>query len=63
MWTKKNRRRYERRGLRYESDLTDEEYALIEQFLPPERHAAHKRPPQRLHYVAPQRPDCKFWLH
>ena len=37
MWTKKNRRRYERRGLRYESDLTDEEYALIEQFLPPER--------------------------
>src|SRR5215468_6794050 len=37
MWTKKNRRRYERRGLRYESDLTDEEYALIEQFLPAER--------------------------
>ena len=37
MWTKKNRRRYERRGLRYESDLTDEEYALIEAFLPPER--------------------------
>src|SRR5215470_10475240 len=37
MWTKKNRRRYERRGLRYESDLTDEEYTLIEQFLPPER--------------------------
>jgi hypothetical protein len=34
-----NRRRYERRcrGLRYQSDLTDEEYALIEQFLPPER--------------------------
>jgi len=37
MWTKKNRRRYERRGLRYESDLTDEEYALIEHFLPAER--------------------------
>src|SRR3974377_1985602 len=37
MWTKKNRARYERKGLRYESDLTDEEYALIEQFLPPER--------------------------
>jgi hypothetical protein len=34
--SKKNRRRYERRGLRYESDLTDEEYALIEQF-PPKR--------------------------
>jgi transposase len=37
MWTKKNRARYERKSLRYESDLTDEEYALIENFLPPER--------------------------
>ena len=34
MWTTKNRARYERKGLRYESDLTDEEYALIE---PPDR--------------------------
>ena len=32
MWTTKNRARYERKGLRYESDLTDEEYALIEPF-------------------------------
>jgi hypothetical protein len=30
MWTTKNRARYERKGLRYESDLTDEEYTLIE---------------------------------
>jgi transposase len=37
MWTTKNRARYERKGLRYESDLTDEEYALIEPLLPPER--------------------------
>ena len=37
MWTAENRARYERKGLRYESDLTDEEYALIEPFLPPER--------------------------
>src|SRR6516225_8879580 len=37
MWTAENRVCYERRGLRYESDLTDEEYALIEQLLPPER--------------------------
>ena len=37
LWTKKNRRRYERRGLRYESNLSDEEYVLIESFLPPER--------------------------
>jgi transposase len=37
MWTTRNRARYERKGLRYESDLTDEEYALIEPLLPPER--------------------------
>jgi len=37
MWTTKNRARYERKGLRYPSDLTDEEYALIEPFLPAER--------------------------
>ena len=37
MWTAKNRARYERKGLRYESDLTDEEFALIASFLPPER--------------------------
>jgi transposase len=35
--TTRNRARYERKGLRYESDLTDEEYALIEPLLPPER--------------------------
>ena len=33
----KNRERYERKGLRYPSDLTDEEWALIEPFLPVER--------------------------
>ena len=37
MWTKDNRARYERTGLRYPSDLTDEEWALIEPFLPPPR--------------------------
>jgi transposase len=37
MWTNKNRARYECMGLRYPSDLTDEEYTLIEPFLPPER--------------------------
>ena len=42
MWTKKNRARYERKGLRYESDLTDEEYALIEDFLPPERSVSRR---------------------
>src|SRR5262247_1705446 len=42
MWTTKNRARYERKGLRYESDLTDEEYALIEDFLPPERSVSRR---------------------
>jgi transposase len=37
MGTIKNRVLYERGGLKYPSDLTDEEYALIERFLPPER--------------------------
>jgi hypothetical protein len=42
MWTTKNHARYERKGLRYEGDLTDEEYALIEPFLPPERNASRR---------------------
>ena len=29
MWTNENRARYDRRGLRYPSDLTDEEWMLI----------------------------------
>ena len=40
--TKENRKRYERKGLRYESDLTDEEFALIEPFLPPERSVSRR---------------------
>ena len=37
MWTAENRRRYERKGRRYPSDLTDEEWALVEPHLPPAR--------------------------
>jgi transposase len=33
-WTETTRRRYRREGLRYASDLTDGEWALIEPFLP-----------------------------
>lgn len=33
-WTKITRRKYRRDGLRYASDLTDEEWALIEPLLP-----------------------------
>lgn len=42
MWTRENRRRYDRKGLRYESDLTDEEWALVEPLLPPERKVSRR---------------------
>ena len=38
MWTAENRGRYERKG-RYPSDVTDEEWALVEPHLPPQRSA------------------------
>jgi hypothetical protein len=37
MWTAENRGNYERTAARYPSDVTDEEWALIEPHLPPER--------------------------
>jgi transposase len=35
MWTPATRRQHSRTGLRYETDVTDAEWALIEPFLPP----------------------------
>ena len=35
MWTEITRRKYERGGQRYASDLTDGEWALIEPHYPP----------------------------
>lgn len=43
MWTAKNRARYERRGLRYPSDLTDEEWDYVEPLIPPAKHGGRKR--------------------
>jgi transposase len=43
MWTKENRRRYDRSSLRYESDLTDDEWAEIAPLLPPARPGGNKR--------------------
>ena len=37
MWTKKNRARYDRSKLRYPSDLTAEEWQLVEPLIPPRR--------------------------
>jgi transposase len=43
MWTAKNRGRYDRGELRYPSDLTDEEWALVEPLIPPAKRGGGKR--------------------
>ena len=43
MWTTENRRRYDRNCLRYPSDLTDEEWKLVEALIPPAKRGGDKR--------------------
>ena len=43
MWTKKNRGQYDRSKLRYPSDLTDEEWALIGPLIPAAKPGGNKR--------------------
>ena len=43
MWTRENRGLYDRKGLRYPSDLSDPEWALIEPFIPPAKRGGRKR--------------------
>src|SRR5277367_1183506 len=43
MWTSENRARYDRGLLRYPSDLTDEEWRLIESGIPPAKRGGNKR--------------------
>jgi transposase len=43
MWTSKNRARYDRSKLRYPSDLTDDEWALIGPLIPPAKRGGNKR--------------------
>ena len=43
MWTKKNRGRYDRSKLRYPSDLTEEEWALVSPEIPPAKRGGNKR--------------------
>ena len=38
MWTPEHRRAADRHGLRYPSDLSDAEWALVEPLIPPARH-------------------------
>ena len=42
MWTRENRGLYDRKGLRYPSDLSDPEWALIEPFIPPAKIVQHE---------------------
>ena len=43
MWTKANRGKYNRDGLRYPSDLTDAEWVLVEPLIPPAKRGGRKR--------------------
>ena len=43
MWTNENRARYDRSRLRYPSDLTDDEWQLVEPLIPPGRRGGDKR--------------------
>src|ERR1700739_899531 len=43
MWTRKNRARYDRSKLRYPSDLTDDEWRLVEPLIPPGKPGRGKR--------------------
>ncbi len=43
MWTDEHRRVASRKGLRYPSDLSDAEWALVERLIPPAKHGGRKR--------------------
>jgi transposase len=43
MWTPQNRAQYDRSKLRYPSDLTDEEWAIIAPMIPPAKRGGNKR--------------------
>jgi transposase len=43
MWTDENRARYDHSKLRYPSDLTDQEWSLIEPLIPPAKRGGNRR--------------------
>jgi transposase len=43
MWTDSNRARYDRDHLRYPSDLTDDEWSIVEPLIPPAKKGGNKR--------------------
>lgn len=51
MWTDGNRQRYERKTKRYQSDVTDDEWALIEAFFKPARRVDRREVLNAILYV------------
>ena len=43
MWTPEHRRAADRNGLRYPSDLTDAEWAIVEPMIPPAKSGGRRR--------------------
>ncbi len=43
MWTRENRSLYERKGVRYPSDLRDGEWVLIAPLIPPAKRGGRRR--------------------
>lgn len=43
MWTPEHRQTHDRKGLRYPSDLTDAEWALVAPLIPPARRGGRRR--------------------
>ena len=53
MWTNENRARYDLSGLRYPSDVTDAEWALIGPLIPPGDYQDFRVWPERLNTFRP----------
>jgi transposase len=51
MWTAENRGTYERKGQRYPSDVSDEEWAFVEPHLPPQRRTDRREVLNAILYV------------
>ncbi len=61
MWTNENRGRYDRSRLRYPSDLTDDEWNLVESLIPPGKRGGGepKRNVERVHSDSLAEPATK----
>ena len=61
MWTHEHRRAADRGDLRYPSDLTDAEWALIEPMIPPANRQTKIACPERAFWIAADaEPDWQF---